>query len=265
MSAKDSQNWLEECLARLPKARVAVFGDFCLDAYWHIDPDQGELSVETGLPVRRVRTQRYSLGGASNVAANLAALGVGRLCTVGLVGDDLYGRLMLQLLAERGADTSGMLACQQDWQTMVFGKPYIGDEEQNRIDFGGFNEISTAAMDALASALHEAATRCDVVILNQQVPAGVSPPPMIERLNKVIASHPKCVFLVDSRHRAELYRGATLKLNAHEAARLSGEPRPLEERYGILSVGRRGLLTCLEVGRQKLERLQDGVENLDLG
>ena len=36
--------------------------------------------------------------------------------------------------------------------------------------------------------------------------------------NDVIAARPDCRFLVDSRHRAELYRGAWLKVNAHEAA-----------------------------------------------
>jgi len=230
MTAKKSQNWLEECLSRIPKARVAVFGDFCLDAYWHIAPDEGELSVETGLPVRRVRAQRYSLGGASNVVANVVDIGVGRVQAIGLIGKDIFGHLMLQLLAERRVGTSGMLDCQQDWQTMVFGKPYIGDAEQNRIDFGGFNENRPETMDALARELDRAARECDVVILNQQVPAGVSPPPMIERINAAIAAHPETTFLVDSRHRAELYHGAMLKLNAHEAARICGEPRPLEER-----------------------------------
>jgi rfaE bifunctional protein kinase chain/domain len=223
------QNWLEDCLRRLRTARVAVFGDFCIDAYWHIDPDEGELSVETGLPVRRVRTQRYSLGGAGNVAANLADLGVARVFALSLIGDDIYGHLMVRLLKDMRVDTSGLLACQPDWQTMVFGKPYIGDAEQNRIDFGGFNAISEASMDALAEELDRKVAVCDAVILNQQVPAGVSPPPMIERLNRVIAAHPERLFLVDSRHRAELYRGATLKLNAHEAARICGRPRPLAE------------------------------------
>jgi len=230
MNSKSTERWLDECLARLPGARVAVFGDFCLDAYWHIEPDPSELSVETGLPVRRVRTQCYSLGGASNVTANLADLGIGAVHAVGLIGEDLYGYQMLQLLGARGIDTRGMLACQDDWQTMVFGKPYVGDEEENRIDFGGFNELQPAAMDALAQELHRIAEECDVLILNQQVPAGLSPAPMIERLNAVIAAHPDKTFLVDSRHRAELYEGATLKLNAHEAGRLCGEARPLDER-----------------------------------
>jgi rfaE bifunctional protein kinase chain/domain len=223
-------SWLDDVVEKIPKARVAVFGDFCLDAYWRIDPDESECSLETGLPVRRVREQRYSLGGAGNVVANLAALGVGEVFAVGLIGSDLYGRQMLDLFAGLGIDTSGVLACQEDWQTFVYAKPHVRDAEQNRIDFGAFNEVSRESMGTMAEVLSRTADRVDVVILNQQIPGGLSIPPMIERINEVVARHTGCTFIVDSRHRGELYRGAILKVNSHEAARLWGQARLPDER-----------------------------------
>lgn len=230
MTTRTVDHWLADLLAKISRGRVAVFGDFCLDAYWLIDSDESECSVETGLPVRRARRQRYSLGGAGNVVANLADLGVGEVRAVGLIGDDLFGRQMLDLMARHGVDTQGVLACQSDWQTFVYAKPHIGDTEHNRIDFGAFNEITPASMDAMAEQLARAADRSDVVILNQQIPRGLSIEPMIERINAVIASHPHCRFIADSRHRGERYRGASLKLNSHEAARLCGRPRGQDER-----------------------------------
>ena len=224
------EDWLEECLAAIPKARVTVFGDFCLDAYWQIDKDDTERSVETGLPIRRVRQQRYSLGGAGNIAANLVALGVGAVHAVGLLGDDLFGRQMLELLDILHVDRRAMLQSQGDWQTLVYSKPCIAEAEQNRIDFGAFNTVSTASVDSLGQQLDRLAAISDVVILNQQIPSGVSTPAMIERINGIVAAYPKVRFIVDSRHRAELYQGCLLKLNAHEAARLLGAPRPLDER-----------------------------------
>ena len=208
---------------------MAVFGDLCLDAYWLIDSDESEHSVETDLPVRRVREQHYSLGGAANVIANVAALGVKKVYATGLVGNDLFGRLMVQMLRELGADVEGMQNCQTTWQTMVFGKPHLEDAEQNRIDFGGFNVVSDDSVDALGKALERIAGKVDIIILNQQVPAGASPRAMIERINEVIACCPDCMFIVDSRHRAHMYQGAMLKLNAHEAASLSGHPAAYDE------------------------------------
>ena len=227
MASDVIDGWLPAALARIPEARVAVFGDFCLDAYWDVDPGERELSVETGLPLRRVRSQSYSLGGAANVAANLCALGVAEVRVIGLVGDDVFGPLLRRMLAEAGADVSGLLNCQADWQTMVFGKPHVGGVEQNRIDFGGFNVPAPEAVDALAQALDAAVGRCTAVILNQQVPGGTSPMPVLDRLNRVVAAHPDCPFIVDSRDRADLYQGCSLKVNAHEAARLCGVARSL--------------------------------------
>ncbi len=230
MMKSDEKNWLETCLGKLGAGRVAVFGDFCVDAYWIMGPDNGESSVETGLPVWRVKEQKYYLGAAGNVAANLASIGVGEIHAISMMGDDLYGRCMLKLLSDLGVKTGSVLACQDNWQTMVFGKPYINDAEQNRIDFGGYNEIAPASIDALVAELDRLASNVDMVILNQQVPAGVSSPAMIDRLNEVVAAHPECRFIVDSRHRAGLYKGAMLKVNAHEAVELLGIERQLDQR-----------------------------------
>ena len=226
----DNESWLESCLEGIPQARVAVFGDFCLDAYWLIDPDESELSIETSLPVRRVREQRYSLGGAGNIVANLAGLGVGPVQAVGLVGDDLFGRKVLELLNGLGVNCQGMLFSQADWQTLVYCKPCIGEVERNRIDFGGFNDVAAETAEALERKLREAADESDVVILNQQVRSGASTPAMIEKINALVAAHPRCRFIVDSRHCARLYKGCMLKLNAHEAGQLLGRQIPLDER-----------------------------------
>ena len=98
---------LEAALHKIPKARITVFGDFCLDVYWLLDMDEVELSVETGLPVRRVREQHYSLGGAGNAVANLVDLGVGEVRAVGVVGKDLFGVALLDLLRGRGVNLDG--------------------------------------------------------------------------------------------------------------------------------------------------------------
>ena len=217
------RQWARRVLDLAARARVTVFGDFALDAYWAIDPDESELSVETLLPVRRVRKQHYGLGGAGNVVANLLALGAAEVRAVGMVGDDAFGRELLARLGDIGADTTDMLACQADWQTQVFAKPHVDDREQNRVDFGGFNVPSAESIEALAAALDAAAGRSDAIILNQQVPAGVSTEAMIERLGAVVARHGEKVFVIDSRHRPGAYRGGILKMNSHEAACLAGE------------------------------------------
>lgn len=218
----DVPNEISSLLKAIRGTTVTVFGDFCVDAYWSLDETETELSVETGLPIRRVVAQRYSLGGAGNVVANLADLGVGSVHAVGVAGTDMFGEKMRSLLKEQGAEMAGYVA-DADYQTMVYAKPCFGLREDSRLDFGAFNTIGKAVEDELIKNLDAAAKASNAVILNQQIPAGVSRPAVIERINKVIAAHPKVMFVVDARHYPEHYKGTAMKLNMSEAARLLGE------------------------------------------
>lgn len=218
----DVSNEISSLLKAIRGTTVTVFGDFCVDAYWSLDETETELSVETGLPIRRVVAQRYSLGGAGNVVANLADLGVGSVHAVGVAGTDMFGEKMRSLLKEQGAEMAGYVA-DADYQTMVYAKPCFGLREDSRLDFGAFNTIGKAVEDELIKNLNAAAKASNAVILNQQIPAGVSRPAVIERINKVIAAHPKVMFVVDARHYPEHYKGTAMKLNMSEAARLLGE------------------------------------------
>ena len=214
---------VELILTRIPSVSVAVFGDFCLDAYWWLDEDDNEKSIETGLVCRRVRQQQYSLGGAGNVVANLTDLGVKHVRAVGAIGVDLFGGEVLRLLEDRRVVTTELVIQDDGWQTMVYAKPHRGDQEENRFDFGSANLVSATVVESLARALERAAAVSDVVILNQQLSGGISMPELIASINEVISGYPKTRFIVDARHRASLYEGAIFKLNAVEAAHILGE------------------------------------------
>ena len=67
---------LGKLLKSIVNTRIGIIGDFCLDVYWNIDTGRSEISVETKLPTKPVKSQLYSLGGAGNVANNLKAMGV---------------------------------------------------------------------------------------------------------------------------------------------------------------------------------------------
>ncbi len=155
---------------------------------------------------------------------DLSELGVGTIRALGAIGDDIFAQKLLELLRQRKVNLDGLFIS-PSLQTMVYAKPIRGDREENRIDFGAFNIYDEALRDRLIVALQGAVLESDAVILNQQVPGGLSSPAMIARINRIIAAHPGTVFLVDSRHFPGHYEGATIKINTGEAARLLGEPQ----------------------------------------
>ena len=79
---------LAALLKRMAECRIVVVGDAMLDIY--LAGDAERISPEAPVPVVTVRGRRYALGGAANVAANVAALGAeSRL--VAVIGDDARG------------------------------------------------------------------------------------------------------------------------------------------------------------------------------
>ena len=75
---------------------MVIIGDAMLDLYLRGDVDR--ISPEAPVPVVRVRDRKLALGGAANVAQNVAALGAG--CDlVAVVGDDVAGATLRERLA----------------------------------------------------------------------------------------------------------------------------------------------------------------------
>ena len=213
-------------LAPLDQARdvrVAVIGDFCLDAYWHLSGGQVEYSVESGLPIQRVASQEYSLGGAGNVVANLKALGVEQVRAIGVHGRDPFGVTMRALIENLGIDVTGLHALDSDWQTLVYAKPYIGGIEQQRLDFGGRAPLSDDILRSLLEKLAGAAEWAHVVVINQQVDSALALPQFIDAINAIVRANPQTLFLVDARNAAASYEGAMLKVNVAEAAAVVGD------------------------------------------
>jgi bifunctional ADP-heptose synthase (sugar kinase/adenylyltransferase)/phosphoglycolate phosphatase-like HAD superfamily hydrolase len=212
---------VREILARIERVSVAVCGDFCLDAYWMLNPRGGEISAETGLRAQAVGRHYYSLGGAANVVANAAALRPAHIRAVGIVGDDVFGRELLRQLRGLGVETAGMVVQHRGFDTVTYGKRYGENGEEPRIDFGFFNERSADTDAAVLSHLRGAIEQCDVTVFNQQIPGGLAEP-FISGLNDLFEAYPDKIVVCDSRHYGSRFRRVHRKTNDVEAARLNG-------------------------------------------
>jgi D-beta-D-heptose 7-phosphate kinase/D-beta-D-heptose 1-phosphate adenosyltransferase len=86
---------------------VAVLGDIMLDRYFWGDVER--ISPEAPVPVVHVNRRSRRLGGAANVAANLAALGASAE-VVSVRGEDRQGREVVRMLEKRGISSRGLVA-----------------------------------------------------------------------------------------------------------------------------------------------------------
>ena len=97
--------WLESTelptvnLPNFCQARLLVVGDVMLDSYWH--GATSRISPEAPVPVVKVEQEEVRLGGAGNVALNVAMLGA-QTRLLGLVGRDATADQVQSLLLARG-------------------------------------------------------------------------------------------------------------------------------------------------------------------
>ncbi|TDB61867.1 bifunctional heptose 7-phosphate kinase/heptose 1-phosphate adenyltransferase [Arundinibacter roseus] len=214
------ENEIRFIFEKISHLRIGVIGDFAVDFYYLLNKKTAEFSLETHQEVWWGRQPRTSLGAAGNVVQNLAAMNVPTLKVFGAVGQDMYAREMLHLLHQLNVDTAGLRPQSQDWETCTYTKPFVNEAEQNRIDFGTHNSLSNDAFDGVLKSLKSQLSKLDVLIINQQFAAPLLTADRVEMLNALIAVHPQVFVLADMRTYGRALRGATLKVNTKELARL---------------------------------------------
>lgn len=112
------------------QARVLVVGDVMLDRYWFGDVNR--ISPEAPVPVVRVTRRDERLGGAANVARNVASLGA-RAALVGVVGADEPGERIESLATEAGIEC--LLARDPAMPTTIKLRVIGRQQQLLRIDF----------------------------------------------------------------------------------------------------------------------------------
>ena len=157
-------NPLLERIDRFAGCTVLVLGDVMLDAYvyGHVE----RVSPEAPIPVLRIDNRREMLGGAGNVARNVAALGA-RVILVGVAGDDEAGRSIATQLAEAdGGRISGRLVIDQGRPTTRKTRFVSGTQQLLRVDEEIARPIGGATAEAVLARFEEALAESDIVVLS---------------------------------------------------------------------------------------------------
>jgi D-beta-D-heptose 7-phosphate kinase/D-beta-D-heptose 1-phosphate adenosyltransferase len=125
------------------KQHALVIGDVMLDRY--LIGDVSRISPEAPVPVVLLKNQHDRAGGAANVAANLALLGI-KTHIIGCVGNDGEATILVDLIAKTGIDHSGMIHSGQR-PTIAKTRILSGHQQMMRLDQEN-NAAFTAAENA---------------------------------------------------------------------------------------------------------------------
>jgi D-glycero-beta-D-manno-heptose-7-phosphate kinase len=151
----------EQILNAARGKKIAVLGDFMLDR--HLKGTVRRISPEAPVPVVEVDTEMAGLGGAGNVAQNLASLGAIPIC-FGVVGPDQAGQTLLDLLKSVGAPVDGMLSSEGRKTTEKI-RIIAHDQHVVRADRESTDDLSREEENRLLGSLESMAGSLDALIL----------------------------------------------------------------------------------------------------
>ncbi|TPW12303.1 MAG: D-beta-D-heptose 7-phosphate kinase / D-beta-D-heptose 1-phosphate adenosyltransferase, partial [Halothiobacillaceae bacterium] len=130
-----------------------------LDRYWH--GGTSRISPEAPVPVVHIRDIEERLGGAGNVALNIASLG-SYAAVIGLVGCDDNAKILALQLAQAGVES--LLEPQANYPTITKLRVISRQQQLIRLDFEeGFEAVPT---DIITRRTEEALAHVDVIVLS---------------------------------------------------------------------------------------------------
>ena len=164
----------EAILKRLPRLTVGVLGDLFLDRYLDIDAALTEPSIETGLDAYQVTRVRSYPGAVGTVVSNLAALGVGHIVPLSVIGDDGEGHELRQALHNMPIVDTNRIFNWDRRRTPTYTKPMLhraGEtpRELNRLDIKNRTPLPLGAEDLVLNGLNEAWEELDALVVLDQV------------------------------------------------------------------------------------------------
>jgi len=243
---------LIDLAGRLNKARVLCVGDVMLDRF--VTGRVRRISPEAPIPILHVGGETAMLGGAGNVANNLAALGV-RVRFVAVTGNDPAGREVAELLGALSS-VKARLVIDKARPTSIKTRFLSGNQQILRADHEDPAALSKALAAKVVQAAKTAIKDCQVVVLSDYG-KGVLAPGTVAEIIAAAKKAGKPVVVDPKGDDFRVYRGASIVTpNRDELQRATR--LPVDGDREIAAACRR-LIKRAGVGAVLATRSQDGM------
>lgn len=210
----------ESKLSQLARSRVLVVGDSMLDRYWMGDVNR--ISPEAPVPVISVSNEEQRMGGAANVAKNIASVG-GQPVLLSIVGEDKAGHELEAMLHEAGIESR--LQFDRGMKTTVKLRLVSRNQQLLRADFE--STPGDQALQSSQQAYESAIVKSRVVLVSDYGKGGTR---NISQMIDAAREKELPVYIDPKGQDYAAYRGATLITpNLHEFQLVAGEVYELQD------------------------------------
>ncbi|WP_426130741.1 D-glycero-beta-D-manno-heptose 1-phosphate adenylyltransferase [Pararhizobium sp. PWRC1-1] len=216
--------------------RILVVGDIMLDHY--VRGSVQRVSPEAPALVLQIHDENWAMGGAGNVAANIASLG-GSAILIGLVGCDPAGAMLKEMNLSRNPRVDARLYCQPGFNTIEKTRFLAQDRHLLRADRESLS-ISDESEGGIIAGIREAAAECSAMVISDYA-KGVITPRVVKAMIEVAKQWGIPIIADPKQPDFSYYKGCSvLTPNRKELAVASGREADSDE--GIAA----GMATALE-------------------
>jgi D-beta-D-heptose 7-phosphate kinase/D-beta-D-heptose 1-phosphate adenosyltransferase len=235
---------------------LLVVGDLMLDRF--IWGEVERISPEAPVPVLRVTSESFCLGGAANVVHNIQTLG-GRVTACGVAGRDETGKRLLRGFQEIGISTTGVFLAshfQTTQKSRIIARPR--HQQIVRLDRENNGEIDKKVLQRLRQFVQRQVARCDGIVISDYG-KGVIHPELLELVSDLIKKRDLLCVQDPKEENFRAYRNATLVTpNREEASQASGIE--IRDEVSLREAGRR----LLQMWQAKAVLITRGPEGMSL-
>jgi D-beta-D-heptose 7-phosphate kinase/D-beta-D-heptose 1-phosphate adenosyltransferase len=164
---------MKEIIGRLKKSKpkIAVFGDIILDHYLFGTTER--ISPEAPVPVFEVKNETYVLGGAGNVANNLANFGAD-VSLFSVVGNDENSEIVINMLKQLSIISSGVVK-DRSRKTTIKSRIVSKSQQIIRFDKEDKHLISEQVESLILEEFKRKIHHFDIVLISDYAKGLISP------------------------------------------------------------------------------------------
>jgi D-glycero-beta-D-manno-heptose-7-phosphate kinase len=242
----------------MQKKRIIVIGDIMLDQYFW--GSVSRVSPEAPVPVVDVESDSVRLGGAANVAHNLASLGADALL-IGIIGRDQNGAVLSSLMRDSGFSTEGLIE-DPSRPTTIKTRIIAHDQHVVRFDRERTDDVSSLIERRIIDVLNYSLESADGIIL-QDYNKGVCTAGVIRAVTSA-ARESQTIVTVDPKFRNFFeYRDVTVfKPNRRELEQACGRKLSADADFELAGSE---LLRRLNAGNVLVTRGENGMTLVEGG
>lgn len=208
---------LKRVVSSFNRVRVLVVGDLILDEF--IWGQVSRISPEAPIPVVWVKSTSLVPGGACNVANNIRSLG-GRADVIGVIGNEGRGRMLLELLQQKGIGVKGILK-DPSRPTTLKTRVVAHHQQVVRIDREEVSPLSRAVQRSIAADVRRRIRDFDAICV-EDYGKGVITPELVQEIVRLARRHGKIITVDPKESHLSYYKGVScITPNHHEASTLA--------------------------------------------